>query len=611
MKEKAKSDGVETVWDRFEEQQPQCGFGQLGLCCRNCNMGPCRIDPFGEGPSKGVCGATAGTIVSRNLIRMTAAGAAAHSDHGRETALVFKEIVEGEVPGYEIKDEAKLNSIASRLGVNTDREIEEVAKDVAEIALEDFGKQDDEVISFANAYAPESLQQVWQELDVAPRNIDREVVEIMHRTHMGVDADPLNLNLQGIRAALGDGWGGSLIGTEFSDVMFGTPEPVESSANLGVLEENKVNVITHGHVPILSEKIVEAAEDEEMIELAKSKGADGIVVAGMCCTGNEIIMRHGIPTAGNFLQQELAITTGAVDAMVVDYQCIMPSLTDVADCYHTKVITTSEKAKLPGAEHIEFDPAKADKIAKQIIKTAIENYPARKEEKIGIPEEKMDGVVGFSVESIVDALGGSLDPLLEAIKEGQIKGIAGIVGCNNPKVEHDEGHVEVAKKLIANDILVVGTGCWSIAAMKDGLFKPEAAELAGDGLQAVCEQLEIPPCLHMGSCVDNTRILVAVSAIAEALGVEPSQLPVAGAAPEWMSEKAVSIGTYFVASGIFTVLGTTPPVLGSNEVVKLLTEDIEEVTGGKFAVESTPNEIADLMLDHIASKRKELLGERG
>lgn len=608
---KAASDGVETVWDRLEEQQPQCGFGQLGLCCRNCNMGPCRIDPFGKGPTKGVCGATAATIVSRNLIRMTAAGAAAHSDHGRETALVLKKIAEGEAPGYEIKDEAKLKAIASKLGIDTDRETKAVAKDVAQRALDDFGSQDEDMISFADAYAPESLQNVWKDLDVSPRSIDREITEVMHRTHMGVDADPLNLNLQGIRTALGDGWGGSLIGTEISDVMFGTPEPVESSANLGVLEEDKVNIITHGHVPILSEKIVEAAEDEDMIELAKDKGAEGIVVAGMCCTGNEVIMRHGIPTAGNFLQQELAITTGAVDAMVVDYQCIMPSLTDVADCYHTKVITTSEKTKIPGAEHIEFCPEQADEIARKIIKTAIENYPARAKDNMEIPEEKMDGVVGFSVESIVDALGGSLDPLLDAVKEGTIKGIAGIVGCNNPKVQHDEGHIEVAKKLIANDILVVGTGCWSIAAMKEGLFKPEAAEMAGDGLQAVCEQLEIPPCLNMGSCVDNTRILVAITAIAEALGVAPSKLPVAGAAPEWMSEKAVSIGSYFVASGIFTVLGTTPPVLGSNDVVKLLTEDVEEFTGGKFAVESNPNEIADLMLEHIESKREELLGERG
>ena len=608
---KAHSDGVETVWDRLEAQQPQCGFGQLGLCCRNCNMGPCRIDPFGEGPSKGVCGATAATIVSRNLVRMIAAGAAAHGDHGREVALVFKEMVDGELPGYGIKDEAKLKAIASKLGIDIHREIKEIAEDVAGIALLDFGKQDEKMLAFANAYAPESLKKLWKNINVAPRNIDREVTESMHRTHMGVDADPLSLSLQGIRTALSDGWGGSLIGSEFSDVMFGTPQPVESFANLGVLEEDKVNVITHGHVPILSEKIVEAAEDEEMIELAKSKGAAGIVIAGMCCTGNEITMRHGIPTAGNFLQQELAITTGAVDAMVVDYQCIMPSLVDVANCYHTKVITTSEKAKIPGAEHIEFYPQQADEIAREIVKRAIENYPARVKDKIKIPSEKMDGIVGFSVEAIVKVLGGSLNPLLDAIKKGTIKGIAGIVGCNNPKVEQDKGLIEVAKELIANDILVVGTGCWSIAAMKAGLFKLEGAKLAGDGLKAVCEQLGIPPCLHMGSCVDNTRILVAISAIAEALGVKPSDLPVAGAAPEWMSEKAVSIGAYFVASGVFTVLGTTPPILGSSEVVKLLTEDIGEVTGGKFAVESNPHKMADLMLEHIESKRAQLLGKRG
>lgn len=606
--EKAHSDDIETVWDRFEKQQPQCGFGSLGLCCRNCNMGPCRIDPFSEGPTRGTCGATAATMVSRNLIRMTAAGAAAHSDHGRENAEVFREMLEGEAPGYEIKDPDKLKAIAGKLGIDTDREIEEIAKDVSEKALDDFGSMKEEVISFTDGYAPKSLKEKWEEYGLLPRSIDREIVEIMHRTHIGVDADPLNLNLQGIRAAIGDGWGGSLIATEIQDVLFGTPEPVESTANLGVLEKDKVNIITHGHVPILSEKIVEATKDEDMVELAKEKGAEGINVAGMCCTGNELIMRQGIPAAGNFLQQELALATGSVDAMVVDYQCIMPSLPDVADCYHTKVITTSGKAKIPGAMHIEFEPKKADEIARKIVRTAIENYPSRSQDKIKIPEGKMEGVVGFSVEAIVDALGGTLEPLIDAIKDGTIKGIAGLVGCNNPKVKHDYNHVTLAKKLIKNDILIVGTGCWSIAAMKDGLFKPEAKELAGDGLKAVCEQLGIPPCLHMGSCVDNTRILVAIGAIADALGVDPSDLPVAGAAPEWMSEKAVSIGTYFVASGVYTVLGTTPPVLGSDEVVKLLTDDVEGVVGGKFAVEGDPEKMGDLIIDHIERKREELLG---
>ncbi|ADL52297.1 anaerobic carbon-monoxide dehydrogenase catalytic subunit [Clostridium cellulovorans] len=611
MIKKAHCDGVQTVWDRLEAQQPQCGFGQLGLCCRNCNMGPCRIDPFGEGTSKGVCGATASTIVSRNLVRMIAAGAAAHGDHGREVALVFKAMAEGALEGYEIKDETKLKVIAYKLGIDIESENTEIAKEVARTALWDFGKQDEKIITFADAYAPKSLKNIWSSIKVAPRNIDREITESMHRTNMGVDADYLSLSLQGIRTSLGDGWGGSLIATEFSDVMFGTPKPVKTFANLGVLEEDKVNIITHGHVPILSEKIVEAAEDKEMIELAKSKGALGIIVAGMCCTGNEISMRHGIPTTGNFLQQELAITTGVVDAMVVDYQCIMPSLVDVADCYHTKVITTSEKARIPGAQHIEFQPQKADEIAREIVKNAIENYPARTKDKIKIPSEKMDGIVGFSLEAIVEALGGSLNPLIDVIKEGKIKGIAGIVGCNNPKVEQDRGNVEVAKELVANDILVVGTGCWSIAAMKAGLFKLEGAELAGAGLKAVCDKLGIPPCLHMGSCVDNTRILVTIAAIAEALGVKTSDLPVAGAAPEWMSEKAVAIGTYFVASGVFTVLGTVPPILGSSEVVELLTEGVEAVTGGKFVVESNPKKMAALIIEHIENKRIQLLGKRG
>jgi len=602
---KAAREGVETAWDRFEKQQPQCGFGQLGICCRNCNMGPCRIDPFGDGPQEGVCGATADTIAARNLLRMIAAGAAAHSDHGRDIITTVYAAACGEAQGYEIKDEEKLRALASEYGISWEgRSKEEVARELARAVMEEFGMVKGSV-QFVKR-APEKRRAVWEKAGVLPRGIDREIVESMHRTHMGVDNDYVNLVLHGVRTSLSDGWGGSMVATEFSDVLFGTPQPVRGKSNLGVLKEDQVNIVLHGHEPTLSEMIALAAKDEELLALAREKGATGINVCGMCCTGNELLMRHGIPVAGNFLQQELAVITGAVEAMVVDIQCIMPALTKVAQCYHTKIISTSPKARFADALHIQFEEHNALEIAKKIVRVAVENFPNRKPSLVQIPEEEVEYVAGFSVEAILKALGGSLDPLLDAIKTGKIKGIVGIVGCNNPKHTHDHGHLNLTRELIKNDVLVVETGCAAIACAKAGLLLPEAAAEAGPGLRAVCESLEIPPVLHMGSCVDISRILVVAAAVANALGVDISDLPVAGAAPEWMSEKAVSIGTYVVGSGIFTVLGTVPPILGSKNLVELLTKGAQEVLGAVFAVEEDPFKAAILILDHLTAKRKAL-----
>ncbi|AKB78979.1 Carbon monoxide dehydrogenase CooS subunit [Methanosarcina horonobensis HB-1 = JCM 15518] len=605
MLEKAENEGIETVWDRYEKQLPQCSFGQLGICCRNCNMGPCRIDPFGEGADKGICGATADIIVARNLLRMIAAGAAAHSDHARDAVLTFKKMSEGEAGSYGIKGEAKLFSLASEYGILAEgKSREEVAGELANALLTEFGKQNGPLL--CTRRAPGSRRRLWAELGIEPRGIDREIVECMHRTHMGVDNDATHILLHGLRTGLSDGWGGSMIATDVQDILFGTPEPKKSTVNLGVLSPDKVNVIVHGHEPILSEMIVETAEDPELLGLAKEKGAAGINVAGICCTGNETLMRHGTPIAGTFLQQELAVITGAVEAMVVDVQCIMPSLGSLTGCYHTKFISTSPKADFPGTLRMEFHEEKAYETAKEIVKTAVENFPNRNLEKVNIPEEKQECMVGFSAEAILKALGGSPAPLIEAIAGGAVKGIGAVVGCNNVKIQHNYGHVNLVKELIRNNVLVVTTGCNAIACAEAGLLVPEAAVLAGNGLKGICEALDIPPVLHMGSCVDISRILVLASAIANSLGVDISDLPAAGAAPEWMSEKAVSIGAYVVSSGVFTVLGTVPPVLGSQAVTSLLTKGLDGVIGASFAVEPDPFKAADMMLERIEGKRKAL-----
>jgi carbon-monoxide dehydrogenase catalytic subunit len=603
---------IENAWDRLEKQEPQCGFGKLGICCRNCSMGPCRIDPFEEGPQAGVCGATADTIAARNLLRMIAAGAAAHSDHGRDIAHTFKMAVESEDCDYMVKDELKLREVAARFGIAVEgRDTKEIGRDLADSVLAEFGKSDGTLIGAA-AYSPPARQKVWEESGVTPRAIDREIVEIMHRTHIGVGSDYKNLMKQGIRASLSDGWGGSLIATELSDILFGSPWPIRFGANLGVLEAKQVNIVVHGHEPTLSDIIVAVSQEPELVKMAEEKGAKGINLAGMCCTANEILMRHGIPVAGNFLQQELAIMTGVVDVMLVDVQCIMPALGSLSGCFHTKLITTSPKCKIAGAEHIEFHEDRAVETAREIIKIAIENFPNRKG-KAKIPKEKERGIAGFTTENIFYHLGGrfraSYRPLNDNVINGRIRGAAGVVGCNNPKQVHDYGHLSLIKELLKNDCLVVSTGCSAVAAGKAGLMRPDAAaKYCGKGLAEVCETVGIPPVLHVGSCVDNSRILTILSnVVAEGgLGEDISELPVAGAAPEWMSEKAVSIGMYFVSSGVFTVIAEPLPVLGAPNLTRYLTDEIEKDVGGKWAFERDPIKAAHLMIEHIEKKRDAL-----
>ena len=618
MIEKAASDGTRVVFERATAMKP-CPIGAEGSCCRICAMGPCRVpSPKGkeETPEEkkkrtGVCGATVETIAARNFVRMVASGAAAHGDHARKVTEAFLAVAKGEAPGYQIKDEQKLLQLALDFGVKIgDRSNEEIAVEIGEIAMKEFGRQEGELLFLRRA--PLKRQELWRKQEVAPRGIDREVVEIMHRTHMGVDQDYQSLLRQGVRTALSDGWGGSMMASELQDILFGTPVPVLGQINLGVLKEDEVNLIIHGHEPQLAEMLAVVAQDAGLIEYAKSKGAKGINLAGMCCTANEILMRHGVPIAGNFLQQELAVVTGAVEAIVVDVQCIMQGLVDVAQCYHTKIITTDPRAQIQGATYIEFDERNAVEIAKTIVKTAIDNFPKRGK-NVRIPEGKTDLIAGFSHETINYLLGGlfraSYRPLNDNIINGRIRGVAGVVGCNNARVTHDYGHVAMVKELIKNDVLVLQTGCSAMACAKAGLMVPEAAaEYAGEGLASVCEAVGIPPVLHLGSCVDNSRILVAATAMVKdgGLGDDISDLPVAGAAPEWMSEKAISIGQYFVASGVFTVFGVTWPTVGSEEVTNYLFKDFEEMYGGMWAFEPDPIKAAHLMIAHIDKKRKAL-----
>ncbi|MDE3088283.1 MAG: anaerobic carbon-monoxide dehydrogenase catalytic subunit, partial [Chloroflexota bacterium] len=590
MLDLAAKERIPTVWDRYAAQEPQCGFGLLGVCCRICMQGPCRIDPFGNGgPKTGTCGATADTIVARNLDRMIAGGTASHSGHAKHLAHTLMKAATGRAPDYPVKDEAKLRAVATRLGVQLDgKSVNDIAREVATIALSDFSEKDSPS-AFAATTITKGRVETFLKYGVVPTGIDSAISEIMHRTTYGVDADPVNLLLGGVKCALAD-YAGMHMATDLADILFGTPKPVVTKANLGTLKANAVNIAVHGHNPVLSDILAQIAHslDDE----ARAAGAkEGVNLVGVCCTGNEVLMRHGIPPATHSVSQELAILTGALDAMVVDYQCIMPSLATVAECYHTQLITTMSISKIPGATHVEFTEENAKESARKIIRLAIDAYKKRDPRKVNIPNHTSTAVAGFSTEAIVGALAAvnqddPLKPLIDNIVNGNIQGVCLFAGCNNVKVTQDANFIEMAKDLAQENVLLLATGCGAGAFARHGLLTSDATnEYAGAGLKAVLTAVgqaaglnaPLPLILHMGSCVDNTRAADVAVAVANKLGVDLNQLPVVASAPEAMTEKAVAIGTWAVAAGLPTHVGVVPPVLGGPLVTKVLTETTKEL----------------------------------
>jgi len=610
LQERAAAFGAETWQDRKKAQTPQCKFGEDGVCCRICSMGPCRITP--KSP-RGICGADAHAIAGRNYLRMVAGGTAAHSDHGREIChTLYATRADGH---FQVRDPEKLLRLANEWGVETEgRDIYDIAHEVAELGLLEYGKPFGTQRFLTRA--TEERQKVWHETGIAPRAIDREIATAMHMTHMGNTADPEALVMQALRTSMADGWGGSMMGTEMTDILFGTPVARETEGDLGVLDKDMVNIIVHGHDPAMSEMIVLAAEDKDLLEYARSKGAKGINIAGLCCTANEVAMRHGVKVAGNFLQQENAILTGMVEMIAVDVQCIFPGIGRLAECFHTKFITTSPIARIPNSIYVEFHPETAREKGRELVRMAIDNFEKRDPAKIYEPKRKQGARVGYSCETIIKELDGvtnshvdvrgTYQPLIDCIKAGVLRGAAAIVGCNNPKVRPDYSHLEIIKELIKNDIIVVTTGCSAQAAAKAGLMKLEAKELCGAGLKRVCELVGIPPVLHMGSCVDISRIMLLVNDVAKQWGINVTQLPAVGIAPEWMSEKAVAIANYVVATGIDVYLGIEPQVKGSDKMMELITEGTRKITGAGFVINTDPHELVKAIIDGIEKKRAAL-----
>ena len=602
--------GIGTAFSRADEMKP-CPIGESGACCRICSMGPCRLVGKDAEDKTGICGADLPTIAARHFTRQVAGGAAAHSDHGRDMALALVAVAKGEAPSSVVKDEQKLMAVAGHLGVPTaDRSVNEIALEVGEIALAQFGQPFGEIV-YTRRATPKR-QALWRKLGLTPRAVDREITEVLHRTHEGVDLDAEHILESALRCSLADGWGGSMLSTDISDILFGTPSPLTSEVNLGVLKADQVNVVVHGHEPTLSAMMVEAARDPELIAEAQAKGATGINLVGICCTANEVLMRFGIPPAGNFLHQELAVLTGAVEAMVVDVQCIMQALGPLSQRFHTKLVTTSPKAKIPGALHVEFDEHRAPETAREIVRLAIDNFPNRG--AIHIPAYHEPLVAGFSHEYLNYMQGGfhraSFRPLNDAIIAGRVRGLAAVVGCNNARVTQDLAIVELIKSFIASDVMVVVTGCAATAGAKAGFLSPEILDAAGPGLREVMEAIGIPPVLHLGSCVDNSRILTVLTQIATegGLGEDIDDLPAVGLCPEWMCEKAISIGTYFAASGAHVVFGVSSPVRASSEVTRLMTSGWERLVGGSLEFEPDWEKMLARSLELIDAKRAALTG---
>lgn len=600
-----KSYWMETCFDRAQALKP-CPSGAVGACCKICHMGPCRFTQSSEERiEKGVCGSKLSTVVARNFLRMAAAGAAAHSDHAREMVLTLRGVARGEIREFKITDTKKLYRIAGILEIDTEgRDTDDIAGEVAQRFIDDFGRQWG-ILNYVKR-APDRTLQRWEEWGVVPGGVDREVTDALHRTNIGVDHDPDSLLLSALRVSIADGWGASMIATDISDILFGTPQPVKAEAGFGIFKENEVNLLIVGHDPSLARAILDVISEPDMIEHARSKGAEGINL------GDIFVMRHGLPTAGGFTNQELCLITGLIDAVVLDSQCIMPTLTAVAYNFHTKVISTSGKAHFPEAIHVEYDVHKAKETAREIIKLAIDNYPNR----TGMGErvtEKCSFLSGFSHEYLeyMNGDGAKLSFALinKAVVEGRIRGIVGLVGCDNPRVQATGIHTCLARELIKDDVLLFSTECGAAACAVSGLLDPETAiKEAGPGLRGICEEIGIPPILHLGACHDNSRLLTILSAMASEGGLsdEIGGMPVVIIAPEWMAEKEIAVGCYFAASGIPVILGGTSPVGASEDVAKIMTEVWYERFKGAIHFEPDYEKMFDLALEYIDRSREEL-----
>jgi len=611
MLDVAKERGIITAFDRVVAQQPQCQYGYRGLCCHVCLQGPCRIKAEDGPASKGVCGASVWTIVARRVGVQLLTGCASHAEHAHVLCETLLKATEGHAPNYGVKDPDKLRRLAARIGIAVDGKGDmELAREVAEAALNEYRRLTGEGWStWVTTTVTEGRKERFLSHDIMPRGIYNDISHLVTEAHMGMDNDPVNIIFNALRVALAD-YVGMHIGTDISDVMFGTPRPIVSEANMGVLDAEKVNIALYGHNPVLSEIICDAARELEAE--AQAAGAKGINLVGICCTGNEVLMRRGIPLVTSYASSELAILTGALDAMVVDVQCIMPSIRTVAECFHTRIITTSPIAKIPGSYHIDYQSERALEDAKTAVRLAIEAFKERDPARVRIPNVKFKTVAGWSLEALYELFASvnaekPVKVLTDAILSGQLKGVTLFAGCNNLRLFQDRNHTEIIKEMLRNDVFVIGTGCAMQACAKHGLLSPDAMEHCGPGLRSFLENLAskanlavpLAPVFHMGSCVDNTRCSDLLMDMAKELGVDTPKVPFVASAPEAMSGKAVAIGSWFVAMGVPVHVGTMPPLEGSDLIYSIVTQIASDVFGGYFIFEGDPQVAARKILNAL------------
>ncbi|MDY2685727.1 MAG: anaerobic carbon-monoxide dehydrogenase catalytic subunit [Selenomonadaceae bacterium] len=599
--------GVSTIFDRFDAQKPQCTFGLAGVCCKNCNMGPCKITA--KSP-KGVCGADANLIVSRNLLRSAAAGVAQHGAHAREILLSLKFIVEGRLR-LPLLGEKRIRAVCKAFGIETrGQSTKRLAGKLADVLLADLSRPTPDDYETIKALAPKERQEVWKKLDILPISAYHEVFEAYHRTGVGTDGDWRNIMQQFLRCGLAFCFTGVVASNIGTDAMFGIGHRATSKVNIGALKKGYVNIAVHGHLPTLVSEIVRIGRSEEFQNKARAAGAKGIQFYGICCSCLAAMYRYeGVIPLSNAVGAELVLGTGALDLWVADVQDVYPSIMDVARCFKTTVVTTSDSARLPGAEHYAYDHHHAniedtENLARKIVTRGIESFAARREVPVFIPAYEVTADVGFNAENIADEFGG-FGTLAEALKRGSIRGIVNMVGCSNPRVVYERAIVDVADELLKNDILIFTNGCASFPLLKLGYCSREGAKKAGTSLQEFLGG-KLPPVWHMGECIDNARASAVFGGVAQAAGHAIKDMPYAFTSPEWSNEKGLDASLAFRLFGIDSYHCVEPPVQGAPQVERFLKQDTKETLGAVMVVNTDPKALARQMVEDINAARKRL-----
>ena len=615
--ERIKKDGMTNIWDRFEAQgmggnpDQRCGFCLGGNRCDLCSNGPCRADAAKD--KRGVCGITADGMAMRMMLLRNVLGSSTYHYHTEQTIKTLRATAKGQTM-FRLREPSKLRSFAHRLGLDVSGSDAEIALRLADFAEHDFNRPYWETSRLVEMLAPKERQDLWKKLGIFPGGIYHEMMQCTSSCLTNVDGYYASLASKAMRMGIATAYQSQIVNEFVQDILFGVPRPHRMRVDLGVLDPDFVNVLPNGHEPFLGFAMVELARRDGWQQKARKVGAKGLRVIANIETGQEMIQRWEMDDVfygftGNWIMQEALLASGAVDVFVADMNCSMPIDPLYAEKYHFRLVPVSELVVFEGVtDRVNYEPSRAEEQAAKLLQMGIDNFPARHgsvEPVRGLPVG--EAVVGFSTESILDALGGKLDPLLNAIADGTIRGVVGLISCTTLRDTGQDVHsLRVARELIKRDILILSMGCGNGAMQVGGLCAPEAKEFAGPGLKKLCEKLGIPPVLSFGTCTDTGRLADLLGAISDALNVPITDLPVAAAAPEYMEQKATIDAIIGLALGLYTYVNPVPTVTGAPNLVRLLTEDVKGLTGGQMSVEKDAVKAAEGILAHIEGKRKKM-----